>query len=154
MLAKIFRSLERPGNSGIDFMPKGFKINFKKMEQKINEIEINGVKYIPKDSANYAPAIKDGLPWVLIRSYASGVHFGLLESEKFTESGKVVVLRKSRRIHSWQGACSCSQIAVDGIKSGNVSVEVDSIEIVNCIETISLTEAAIKNLCGISVWKK
>ena len=127
------------------------------MEQNINvnELDLNGVTYIRKDSiVNAMPVIQDGLPWVLIRSYASGVHFGLLEKEEYTLSGKVVTLRKSRRIHSWQGACSCSQIAVDGIKSGNVSVEVDSIEIVNCIETIKLTEAAKKNLCGISIWKK
>jgi len=37
MLAKIFRSLERPGNSGIDFMPKGFN---DKLNGKRNSIEI------------------------------------------------------------------------------------------------------------------
>lgn len=90
---------------------------------------------------------------VLIRSYASGVHFGTLLSEDFTPAGKVVVLKDSRRIHYWEGAASLSQVAVDGIKTGRVACNLDEIEVVNVIETIPLTEKAIKNLEKQPIWK-
>lgn len=90
---------------------------------------------------------------VLIRSYGSGVHFGTLVSEQFTEAGKVVILENSRRIHRWTGACSCSQIATDGISGDRVSVVVPLIEVVNVIETIPLSEKAIDNLENQPVWK-
>jgi hypothetical protein len=90
---------------------------------------------------------------VLIRSYASGVHFGMLENEEFTLSGKVVVLSNSRRIHYWEGAASLSQMAIDGIKTGRVAMTLPAIEIVNVIETIPLGEDAIVNLENQPVWK-
>lgn len=90
---------------------------------------------------------------VLIRSYASGVHFGTLESEQFTPSGKVVVLSNSRRIHYWEGAASLSQVAVDGIKTGRVAIALKTIEVVNVIETIPLTNEAISNLENQPIWK-
>lgn len=90
---------------------------------------------------------------VLIRSYASGVHFGTLVSENFTPSGKVVVLKDSRRIYCWEGAASLSQVAIDGIRSGKVAMTLPEIEIVNAIETIPLSENAILNLENQPVWK-
>lgn len=90
---------------------------------------------------------------VLIRSYASGVHFGTLVSEVFTQAGKVVVLENSRRIHRWSGACSCSQIATDGIAGDRVAMVLPLIEVVNVIETIPLSEKAISNLENQPVWK-
>jgi hypothetical protein len=90
---------------------------------------------------------------VLIRSYASGVHFGTLESEQFTLSGKVVMLSNARRIHYWEGAASLSQVAIDGIKTGRVAMVLPTIEVVNIIETIPLSDAAITNLENQPVWK-
>lgn len=90
---------------------------------------------------------------VLIRSYASGVHFGTLQSKTFTHSGMVVTLTDSRRIHYWQGAASLSQVALEGIKSGRVAMALPAIEVVNVIETIPLSDAAITNLENQPVWK-
>lgn len=90
---------------------------------------------------------------VLIRSYAAGVHFGTLQSEVFTPAGKVVVLSDSRRIHYWEGAASLSQVANDGIRTGRVTMVLPAIEIVNVIETIPLSEGAIKNLESQPIWK-
>ncbi len=95
-------------------------------------------------------------PYVMIRSYAAGVHFGFLKSEKFTESGKVVVLEKTKRVFYWSGAASLSQLAAEGSKRPKdckISMEIESNEIVNVIETISMTEEAIKNLNEITPWK-
>lgn len=90
---------------------------------------------------------------VLIRSYASGVHFGTLQSETFTPAGKVVVLTDSRRLHYWEGAASLSQVALDGIKTGRVAMALPSLEVVNVIETIPMSDSAIANLENQPVWK-
>ena len=114
-------------------------------------IEINGVKYSPL--SEQAKSV-DGLTPVLIRSYAAGVHFGLLEKEEFTISGKVVVLRNTRRVWSWKKAASLSQIAIDGVGEGSkIAMALDYNEIVNVIETIPLTETAFKNLKNHPEWK-
>lgn len=94
---------------------------------------------------------------VLIRSFAAGVHFGLLEKEEFTPSGKVVTLVNTRRVYYWDGAASLSQMALEGVKNPEnckFSVEIASNEIVNVIETIPLTEAAFSNLKNVPVWKR
>lgn len=93
---------------------------------------------------------------VLIRSYAAGVHFGTLKSEEFTPSGKVVVLTNTRRVWYWSGAASLSQMANEGVKNPDAckfSVVVPENEIVNVIETIQLSDAAISNLESVPVWK-
>ena len=118
-----------------------------------NEITIDGIVYVPKSSlANEV----DGLIPVLIRSHLSGVHFGLLENERDTPQGKEVVLRKSRRVHYWEGAASLSQMAVDGIGNpdkSRVAMELETIKIQNAIETIPLTEKAFENLKNQPIWK-
>lgn len=90
---------------------------------------------------------------VLIRSYSAGVFFGKLESEKYTPSGKVVVLSNSRRIHYWQGAASLSQVSQEGIKEGRVAMLEPIKEVVGVIETTLLSESAISNLENQKVWK-
>jgi len=121
-------------------------------------IKIDDVEYIRKDSINESKqAVNvDGLKGVLIRSYAAGVHFGYLKDEKFTSSGKVVTLLNTRRVFYWEGAASLSQMALEGVskpKTCKFSVQLDSNEIVNVIETIPLTEKALLNLYGVAVWK-
>ena len=127
--------------------------------KNINEVEINGIKYVPKDSVNeFQPVVNaDGLKAVLIRSYAAGVHFGYLKKEEFTISGKVVVLVNTRRVWYWDGAASLSQMALEGVKKPEnckFSVLLSENEIVNVIETMPLTEQAIDNLYKVSVWKQ
>lgn len=124
----------------------------------INEIEVNGIKYVPKDSISESKhkTSCDGLKYVLIRSYAAGVHIGYLKDEKFTQSGKVVTLLNTRRVWYWSGAASLSQLALEGSSKPSeckITVELDSNEIVNVIETIPLSEKAFTNLINIKTWK-
>lgn len=93
---------------------------------------------------------------VLIRSYAAGVHFGILVSEEFTPAGKVVILSNTRRVWYWSGAASLSQMALEGVKNQTAckfSVEIAENEIVNVIETLPLTPTAFENLKNVPVWK-
>lgn len=117
-------------------------------------LEINGVKYVKADQAQAQNV--DGLKPVLIRSYASGVHFGLLESQRDAPQGLEVTLRNSRRVHYWEGAASLSQMAVDGIgkpDSSRVAMALDSFTVQNVIETIPMTEKAFENLKNQPIWK-
>lgn len=47
---------------------------------------------------------------VLIRTYSAGVHFGTL----IERNGQEVHLKEARRLWSWQGALSLSEIAAKG----------------------------------------
>lgn len=53
-------------------------------------------------------------PYVITRGYRSGVHAGYLQSRD--EHG-MIVLRDARRIWSWSGAASLSELAVYGAKN-------------------------------------
>ena len=90
--------------------------------------------------------------WVLVRTYSAGVHFGRLGKKE----GKEVTLKQSRRIWAWYGACSLSQIAVNGLPKENqkISVAVPEIILTEAIEVISMTEEAIERLSEVPEWKK
>lgn len=127
------------------------------MEQKINEIEINGIKYIPKDHANIQVIDTNGLKAVLVRSYAAGVHYGYLKSKVSELNGVNVVLVNTRRIWYWNGANSISQIALEGVKDPDgckISVIIPENEIINCVEIIPLTEKALESLNKVPIWRK
>lgn len=127
------------------------------MEQKINEIEINGIKYIPKDHANIQVIDTNGLKAVLVRSYAAGVHYGYLKSKVSELNGVNVVLVNTRRIWYWNGANSISQIALEGVKKPDeckISVIIPENEIINCVEIIPLTEKALESLNKVPIWRK
>ena len=79
----------------------------------------------------------------IIRSYASGVHFGEIAETRDTVHGLSVTLKNSRRIHYWEGACSLSQVAM----------ELPEIQVENVIEIIPMTAAAIDSLKDQPVWK-
>lgn len=126
------------------------------MAQKIEEIVINGITYVPKGENTIASTI-DGLHAVLVRSKYAGVHFGFLSSEEFTPAGKVVVLKNTRRVWYWSGAASLSQMALEGVNKPSeckFSVALDSNEIVEVIETMPLTQKAFDNLYKVPVWKQ
>ncbi len=90
---------------------------------------------------------------VLIRSYSSGIHFGTLEQAEPLEDRLITQLANSRRIHYWEGACSCSQIAQGGIGSGRVAVTLPTLVVADVIEIIPLSERATSNLESQAVWK-
>lgn len=124
----------------------------------VNEVELNGVVYIRKDTVTSNKTVEntDGLKYVLIRSYGSGVHIGYLKSEKFESGIKIVTLVNTRRVFYWAGAASLSQLALEGTTKPaecKISVELGENEVVNVIETIPLTEKAATNLNNVKIWK-
>ena len=75
---------------------------------------------------------------VLIRTYSAGVHFGTLESR----NGQEVHLKNARRLWSWSGALSLSEVASTGvnINSSKISVPVSDIILTQAIEIIPISE--------------
>jgi len=121
-----------------------------------NEITVDGVVYVRKDSIPTLAKSVDGMRPVLIRSYAAGVHFGYLESQEHTLAGTLSKLINTRRVYSWQGAATLSQMALEGVKSPEnckFSVVLPENNIQNCIETIPLSEQAFDCLQNVPIWK-
>ena len=89
---------------------------------------------------------------VVVRTYSAGVHFGVLKSR----DGKEVVLENAIRIWYWDGACSLSQLAMEGTKKPGeckFSVPVHEILLTEAIELIPATPAAIESIRGVPSWK-
>lgn len=87
---------------------------------------------------------------VLVRTYSAGVHFGTLASR----DGREVVLRDARRIWSWVGANTLSEISLRGVGDGSkISDPVPEIVLTEAIEVIPLAEKAVCVLGGVK-WKK
>jgi hypothetical protein len=123
---------------------------------KVEELTIEGVIYVPKDSvkSNEAAKERDGMKYVLIRTYSAGVHCGYLKSRE----GKEVVLLDSIRIWKWSGAASLSQLAMEGTNYANnckfgmpISTELILTE---AIEVIEMTETASINIKTVESWKQ
>jgi hypothetical protein len=53
--------------------------------------------------------------FVVIRSYAAGVHCGELISKRDNGGRMVVVLKSSRRLWRWRGANSLNEVAMAGV---------------------------------------
>lgn len=123
------------------------------MKTELNEIEVNGVKYVKKGSEQVSLAQStEGLPYVCIRTYSAGVHIGFLKSREGTE----VVLINSRRVHYWDGAASLSQLALEGVnkpENCRISVVVPEITLTESVEIIPITNVAKENLDSVPVWR-
>lgn len=90
---------------------------------------------------------------VIVRGDRSGVFFGTLVAKE----GKEVKLENCRRLWYWDGACSISQLAVEGTtRPGNCkfTVTISEIIITDAIEIILCTDEAIKSIEGVKVWKR
>lgn len=116
-------------------------------------ISINGIDYIPVSETNNEMAINtDGLPYVIIRTYSAGVHAGYLKKRE----GREVTLVNTRRIYYWSGACSLSQMALQGVKHPEgckFTVVLPEILLLEAIEVIPCTIEAKLNIEGVPVWK-
>ena len=123
-----------------------------KTKVKVDELVIDGTTYVPKDSQQKAEA-KDGMPYVMIRTYSAGVHCGYLKERE----GKEVTLIDSIRIWQWAGAASLSQLAMEGTNNEagckfGMPITTDLI-LTEAIEVIEMTETAKQNIKNVESWK-
>ena len=117
-----------------------------------DKIVINGEIYV-KESLFQEAHKKNGMPYMIVRTYSAGVFAGFLESR----NGKEVVMRDARRIWKWDGAASLSQLAMEGTKNPKGCMfpcPVDKVELMEAIELLTCTEVAKQSIMSVPVWKK
>ena len=95
--------------------------------------------------------------YCIIRSYAAGVHVGIVVSVTDSASGREVELCDTRRIWSWQGALSCTEIAVSGI-SGQDELSGKAIGSINASRSFPRRRRrgmlGDSNRCGYGDWRR
>ena len=122
------------------------------MKATLDEVTLNGVVYVPKTQTAQVVLSTDGMPLVIIRAQAAGVHYGYLKSRV----GGEAVLLNTRRIWYWDGAASLSQLAAEGVskpQNCRFSVPLAEITVIGVIEVLPVTEAAQKSIDGVKPWK-
>ena len=121
------------------------------MKSELKEIEINGIIYVPK--GEQVREAKGEYPIVMVRTYSAGVFYGELKSRE----GKEVILLNARRVWSWAGAASLSQLAQSGTSSPNsckFPQPVTEVILLEAIEIIPVTEIALTSLNSVPIWKQ
>lgn len=121
---------------------------------KVDELKIDGTVYVPKDSIKEPSILKDGMPYVLVRTYSAGVHAGYLKGGK----GKEIELIEGRRIWKWKGAAACSQLSQEGIRAenyGNSKIEMKSnYFLTEAIEIHEMSKQASESIINAPLWKE
>ena len=120
---------------------------------KPETITIDDVKYIRADSVLGAAPMKDGMKYIICRTYSAGVFAGYLESR----NGQEVILRNARRLWYWEGAASLSQAAMEGFSKPlhcKFPCEVDRVELLNAIELLDCTRAAQDSIASVKIWQQ
>ena len=111
---------------------------------KLNELTIGEALQMAALFASTTSQFNGTLPhpavgkYCVIRTYSAGVHVGKVEYV----NGREVKLSDSRRIWSWTGALSCSEIAANGITGGKVAVALPEIYLAEAIEIIPASQEA------------
>jgi hypothetical protein len=82
--------------------------------------------------------------FVLVRTMGAGVHYGTIEEME----GQCIRLSNARRIWSWQGALSLSEIATKGlnVSASKIAAAVSEIILPTAIEVIRISTTS--NLPG------
>lgn len=125
----------------------------KNSKVKVDELTIEGVVYVPKGFTPQLAQARDGMSYVMIRTYSAGVHCGYLKSR----DGKEVELLDSIRIWKWSGAASLSQLAMEGTNNpGSCKFGMPittTLVLTEAIEVIEMTETAKQSIQNVESWK-
>lgn len=110
----------------------------------MKEVIIDGEVYAKKTAIG---------PVSLIRTKNAGVHVGVIESHDSLS----LVLTCSRRIWSWKGANTCTDIALYGIDSGESKISPTlpkiTLNSIDVCEIIPMTKEAYKTIKEAKEWK-
>lgn len=119
----------------------------------VKVISIDGVNYIKESDVKKVAETLDGMKYVMIRTQNAGVFAGYLKER----NGEEVILKNARRMWYWSGACSLSQLAMEGTKKAGdckFPCEVDSITLTQVIEIIDCTEESRLSIKSVPVWEQ
>jgi hypothetical protein len=121
-----------------------------------NEIEINGKKYVLKESIceNKKAELKKGLSYCIVRTYSAGVFAGYYDMKTKGQEGTVF---NARRLWYWDGANSLSELALHGVSKPNTCKfpeEVSEVQLKQIIEVLPCTERARLSISSVKIWKQ
>lgn len=90
--------------------------------------------------------------YYIVRGDRSGVFFGNIEEQ----NGQEIKMRNVRRLWYWDGACSISELAVNGTARPNeckFTIVVDELTLIDGIEITPCTKKSIESIKGVKEWK-
>jgi hypothetical protein len=123
------------------------------MDQELNEVMINGIKYVREGCKSEKAEDFDGMKYCIVRTYSAGVFAGYIEKK----DGMEVTMRNARRLWYWDGANSLSELAIDGVSKPQkckFPKEVDTVVLTQAIEILDVTKKAKKSIDGVKVWEQ
>jgi hypothetical protein len=91
----------------------------------------------------------------IFRTYSAGVFFGNKKSLNGTEA----IVTNCRRLWSWSGAASLTQLAVEGTKNPNgckftmTVTDEEGVYLPQIVEVIPCTEKAVESINSVKEWK-
>ena len=109
-----------------------------------DEIVINGETYVKKKDF-------ESEPYFIVRTYSAGVFAGNIESR----TGQEVVMTNARRLWSWSGASSLSELSVKGTskpKDCKFPCIVPRVELLQVIEILPVSPEAKKSIESVKEW--
>lgn len=118
---------------------------------KPKTIKIDEVEYVRADSLNTPAQKLDGMKYVIVRSRDAGCHAGYLKAH----NGDQVTLVHSRRLWSWQGALTLSELATHGPQKPDqckFGCPI-TIIIIGACEIIDCTQKATDAITEVKEWK-
>jgi len=121
------------------------------MKTRIDEMVIEGVTYVPKDSIPKDAQKFEGMDYCIVRTYSAGVFAGYVKDR----SGMEATLVNARRLWYWDGANSLSDLATIGTKKPQnckFTREVALTQLTQVIEILSVTEASKNSIESVKVW--
>lgn len=121
------------------------------MGDKPETLMVDDVLYVRADRS---ATNKEG--YSVVRTSTAGVHIGFVEEfgTKYHHH-QYAKLTSARRLHYWEGACSLSQVAMDGVNESKsrISVAVPVIELTDVIEVIPCSDKAARFFQTAKEWK-
>lgn len=114
--------------------------------KQIKEIAAIAGNLTGNDSGEYATFTPHIGKRCIVRTYASGVHFG----EVVKQSGRMVEIKNCRRLWRWQAdeSISLSSVAVNGVRPNECKFPetVETQTILDALEIIPVSDKAAKSI--------
>ena len=88
----------------------------------------------------------------IVRCDRSGVFYGEIEKR----DGQNITMKHARCLWRWYGAASLMQLALEGVKqpeSCKFTVTVDSLEVLDAIEILPCSGAAVESIEEVKPWR-
>ena len=92
----------------------------------------------------------------IVRCNDAGVFYGTVIEKTDSIAGVEVTIQNCQRIYYWEGAATLNQLATEGVKvpeNCKFTVVVPEMSVMEVIEIIPASEAAIQSIESVVIWK-